>query len=949
MGKWGTTALTLGVGAVGATAWFAAHADRASPTNLYLIVLAAVVASFAPSFVDWRLESAKQRKRALGVAQPRDGTRAGLLHPDRRVISFVGREREYDLLKEWCRDENPPVRLMVGAGGVGKTRLALELGRYQQEAGWSVTWVRPGQEAEAAELAKACRRRLLLIVDYAENRPELPKLVDEASENPTHVRLLLIARGIGDWWRTLAVKAPADGPLLLSEQLAPESLSPPELVRTAISEFAEELGVAAPTVGAIAVPGRVPVLVLQATALVAVLRSQDTGGRPIEELVADHGVLDELLQHERRYWSVDDGLPGDLTVRSRAVAVTCLFPAKNEEDAALLLSRVPDLSEDRTARYAMARWLTVRYPVYDLEEDGAPPTEAPERPAETNQQEEAKQRVHWGYLQPELVSEHHVLTQILECPALVLTDLTALRPEQLRQMLTVLSLATAHSQPGQDLLNRLLRENLPELWKVSIAVATTSGGGLCPVLQRVMSGAGDLTLLREVEKEIPFPTTQLAETAVTVAGRLLTTDSTPSKRAARLKWLGILEGQAGAPQQALQHLDEAVTLYSELSDDDPEQFSPQLADCLQLRAHRLSTQGRTAEAKRDAERAVVLFRANLPESHRPDFAACLHNLGNWTIELDSEQAVALLSEAVKLYRALAESDLTKYQGYLHEALENQRRASPTSPEPEAGPLDNLIALVERNRAEAEADPDRYRQELARSLHGLGNRVAADGDHEGAVMPLAEAAESYELLVVANRDAHLPDLAGCLNDQGVVLAELHRIGESERFTVRAVDILRGLYKTNALLHRDSLAKALDNLVALLADGMRYTEALDLAREAVGLHRRLTELDPKHREFLATALVNFGVCLSAAGEHQEAHVVGREAVTIYEGLFRPADPPGGLRWEYAERLARALRNLAVDLHALRRRPEADICRSEAEELRQRAKENLPGQSTQEGASG
>ena len=62
--------------------------------------------------------------------------------------------------------------LLTGAGGVGKTRLALGLAEEQRKAGWLCRMVRIGGEARVVAAARAVSRGgVLLIVDYAETRP----------------------------------------------------------------------------------------------------------------------------------------------------------------------------------------------------------------------------------------------------------------------------------------------------------------------------------------------------------------------------------------------------------------------------------------------------------------------------------------------------------------------------------------------------------------------------------------------------------------------------------------------------------------------------------------------------------------------------------------------------------------------------------------------------------
>ena len=67
------------------------------------------------------------------------------LRPDQRVVDFIDRQ-ELAVLRDWCADDQAcAVALLTGAGGVGKTRLALRLAEEQEKAGWLCRIVRPGR------------------------------------------------------------------------------------------------------------------------------------------------------------------------------------------------------------------------------------------------------------------------------------------------------------------------------------------------------------------------------------------------------------------------------------------------------------------------------------------------------------------------------------------------------------------------------------------------------------------------------------------------------------------------------------------------------------------------------------------------------------------------------------------------------------------------------------
>ena len=115
------------------------------------------------------------------------------------------------MLEGWCLDEHAgKVRLVTGRGGSGKTRLALELGNRMTLQGWRCTAVAQGAEADVIALQRSAARRarLLLIVDYAETRIGLERLLEAAARDQGQVRVLLLARQARDWWDRLQAGRP---------------------------------------------------------------------------------------------------------------------------------------------------------------------------------------------------------------------------------------------------------------------------------------------------------------------------------------------------------------------------------------------------------------------------------------------------------------------------------------------------------------------------------------------------------------------------------------------------------------------------------------------------------------------------------------------------------------------------------------------------------------------
>src|SRR5262249_24007685 len=115
-------------------------------------------------------------------------------------------------------NRNPTAASIIhGPGGLGKTRLMIEVVHELAKEGWLAgfvdrnTLLHPSRGPQLENLIRAGRdaRGLLLVLDYAEGRSDEVKAVarlmlerERAGRPPA--RLVLLARAVSDWWRELS-------------------------------------------------------------------------------------------------------------------------------------------------------------------------------------------------------------------------------------------------------------------------------------------------------------------------------------------------------------------------------------------------------------------------------------------------------------------------------------------------------------------------------------------------------------------------------------------------------------------------------------------------------------------------------------------------------------------------------------------------------------------------
>lgn len=295
-------------------------------------------------------------------------------------VPFHGRSEELRELEAWCfSDAALRVRVYVGRGGVGKTRLIRKLCERMRSQSWRAGFLEASVQSAFKEVWDAIvggSEPCLAVVDYAETRRDqvvalisaLARHLDEAK--PPQRRVVLIARAADEWWGQLKGESQGVGDILRGPQgsvhklgtVADSTNGRRASFEIAAAHFAGKLGrpvPATPAEEAFQGEEHGTTLLLHTAALASV---------DGVEVKGDQGILDYILDRERRFWRDRATAVGLPTVLVRGLgramaAVTLSGGAKTAAGANDLLSRIRFFADEPLAiREQVAELLHETYP-----------------------------------------------------------------------------------------------------------------------------------------------------------------------------------------------------------------------------------------------------------------------------------------------------------------------------------------------------------------------------------------------------------------------------------------------------------------------------------------------------------------------------------------------------------------------------------------------------------
>ena len=586
------------------------------------------------------------------------------LRPEYRAIPFQGRN-ERTILEDLAEDaltlSQTRVAIVHGAGGSGKTRLALEVADRLRREGW-YAGVLP-QGARDVEWLAQVVTPLCLVVDYAEGRlgkPDAPGDVRRllgalrARRPGLPVLLILTARTVtGGWVEEL------HNELQNQRQFAVETRVPlPNKHPDSGDLYKRTVLTLNPDTAAASLPAVGPSWTTLDYILLGWLAANTTSELPARK--AD--LYDSALAHEAKYWvSVYRGLGYELDDQGNRQEIEPDRPRLRLAAAALTLAQAePDVVDEILATLPSLK------------------TKERERALIERTLLQCLANSEIVAVRPDPIGDHLVLTDLTNTPnSAAFAALTAPEAVWTRALSTINRAGQNDHSHATAVIGQMLTSH-PDRWPAALDLALLQGGPVSEAIESHVHSMAPVLPLDHLSEAIPFTELITSPLGLHVdQARLASarqTDQPPHVLAALLQRVAERHRLLGDPAGALAAIEEAVTLRRELAATAPAVYTPNLAMSLNNLSNRRAGTGDPAGALAAIEEAVTLYRelaATAPAVFTADLAASLNNLSAERSGTgDPAGALAAIEEAVTLRRELAATAPAVYTADLAMSLNN---------------------------------------------------------------------------------------------------------------------------------------------------------------------------------------------------------------------------------------------------------------------------------------
>ena len=659
-----------------------------------------------------------------------------LLSAKSTPVPFLDRAEALTRLETWARSEERfAIHVLGGDGGSGKTRLGVELCRrlttpstHRQgaevwQAGFLQNIERSGNTSSSNDASS-----LLLVIDYAEARPEVVTEVInvalQAAEDPERrrVRIVFLVRrpsplsvthqSSNKWLDALRPqKSQHEGINLILDEastiiLSDEGLSDrerEELFEAAYRSFTEpsESSPASDVIEQLDNPMYSQPLLVTVDAFLNARPQSRT-----QQSCSPSELFEEVLCHEEHYWA--EHWPSSLAVNAdrhhqtegaatptntqgnlnrklarQAVATATLTDIQDEEDAINLLNLLPANPGKNTKD--LARWLRNCYPPH-MNTNGQPAL--------------------WcDHLEPDRIGEHLVASAADDLAPLLRELLSPSRVGQSPLRTWTVLERTSTDPHLNEHVGRILNDVLVEVTQaVHAQTVNSQSPDLAAAFAKLFSSVCshiDPNKAHEAERPLSesgyftaFLECELAQCAASIGHPTTGAPETDQAAYASRQFLfSIRLANTGRRIEALEAAQESANLYRVLDRQDPAAYTPYLAAALNNLANRLAGNGQRHKALQTAQEATNLYRTlaeHNPGAYNSGLAMSLNNLAIRQAENGQQhRSLQTVHEAVTIRRSLAEHNPGAYIPKLTISLNNLATS-----QAENGQMDDALKTIQ---------------------------------------------------------------------------------------------------------------------------------------------------------------------------------------------------------------------------------------------------------------
>ncbi len=758
-----------------------------------------------------------------------------LLRAEEEVVPFDKSQEPFlETQIQWATSkDNILIRLLIGLGGVGKTRLGLELCRRLQHLNWQTGFLSGEFESNhvtslVSQIFEA-QQPCCIVIDYAETRqPTLLSLLKALKRHPPNheVRILLLARAGGEWWASLPGKdaeceALLDGPFTSGPFHLPAlydtQLKRQSAYQQALETYANYLSMNKPIhTPALNEEHFSRPLYIQMSALMTL-----RGERP----KSAEALPRALVHHEQRYWSrvLSSNIEGDDHVRLATLLMTLTTLGNG-----LFLDREiekiwENFNEDKRDLKKLYKALT---PLYS-----------------------ERERLYG--LRPDLIGEA-LVTQSLLSPKgeLLLDTVLAKGSSRLRHSaLTIISRILRNRPDISPMIEDALSKNFLICLNEALDVCISTPDKLSAIAERAYerlpkkqksqaatllnnriefnvlpltglkllactdlveklgekaktgnaldrsnyaNALGELSLALNGEGLIEQSAKVSVQTIEAFRKLKKTNDTTALRNlSAALNNHSNIESSLGHSDKSLEASDESLSIIRQLSSNHPGYYDFELAKCLRNHASHLNVLGRSDEALKVGleDLAIIQSHPNDSDEYNSNLSGSMANCASYLSACgEGKKAMEFGVESLRIRQKLAEKRPERFNSGFAQQLSNHSCLLARE-----GHLESAIEVakqsVEIREHLAKFKPESFRDDLASSLNNLAAHLLEKGHAKDSSQIAARVIDISRELALARPKAYSSDLGSALNNQACILAELGLYSESVKYSSESVDIYR----------------------------------------------------------------------------------------------------------------------------------------------------------------